>query len=115
VTRISDHPAWLGRLAASAQPPKLTPDGSFVLYQAPGSGLFLYERATGMNRLLTGDVVADTPAMSPDGRFVVFSSRTVPGLIGGTDAHRQIYLFGRELNSFELISVRDEALPRLTA
>lgn len=115
VTRISDHPAWLGRLAGSAQPPKLTPDGSFVLYQAPGSGLFLYERATGLNRLLTEDVTTDAPAMSPDGRFVVFSSRTVPGLIGGTDAHRQIYLFDRELDSFELISVRDEALPRLTA
>lgn len=115
VTRISNHPGWHGRLAGSAQPPKLTPDGSFVLYQAPGSGLFLYERASGRNRFLTDDVTADTPSMSPDGRFVVFSSRTVPGLIGGTDAHRQIYLFDRELASFELISVRDAALPRLTA
>jgi Tol biopolymer transport system component len=115
VTRISNHPDWRGRLAGTAQPPKLTPDGSFVLYQAPGSGLFLYERASGLNRLLTDDVTTDTPSMSPDGRFVVFSSRTVPGLIGGTDAHRQIYLFDRELDSFELISARDETLPRLTA
>jgi len=111
VTRISNHPDWRGRLATTAQSPQLATDGSFVLYQAPNSGLFLHERGSGANRLLTGDVTADSPAMSPDGRFVVFSSRTVPGLIEGTETHRQIYLFDRDSDLFELVSRRDDGLP----
>lgn len=111
VTRISNHPDWRGRLATTAHAPQLSFDGSFVLYQAPGSGLFLYERESGVNHRLTDDVTADSPSMSPDGRFVVFSSHSVPGPIGGMDTHRQIYLFDRELDSFELISVRDQSQP----
>ncbi|MBI1178145.1 hypothetical protein GC207_11985 [bacterium] len=111
VTLISSHPEWHGRLASGAQAPQITSDGSFVLYQAPGSGLFLYDRSAGTSMRLTDDVTADSPSMSSDGRFVVFSSQTIPGSIGGTDAHRQIYLYDRELNSFELISRRDTDLP----
>lgn len=110
VTLISIHPDWHGRLASGAQAPQITADGSFVLYQAPGSGLFLYDRSAGTSLRLTDDVTADTPSMSADGRFVVFSSQTIPGPIGGADAHRQIYLYDRELNSFELISCRDTDL-----
>lgn len=115
VTLISNGPDWHGRLVTGAQPPKISADGSLVLYQAPGSGLFLYDRAAGTSRLLTDDVTADSPSMSSDGRFVAFSSQRVPGSAGASDVHRQIYLYDRELDSFELISARDRSLPDVAA
>ncbi len=113
--RISTHAAWQGvRGGRVEQAPKLTPDGRFVLYQAIGSGLFRYDRVTGTNALITVDVEADTPDISADGRFVVFTAR--PASIDSTDPnpHRQVYCHDFETGQTELISVRDPAVPIAT-
>lgn len=113
--RISTHAAWQGVIGGRVeQSPKLTPDGRYVLYQAIGSGLFRYDRVAGTNALITTDVETDTPDISADGRFVVFTAR--PATIDASDPnpHRQVYCHDFVTGQTELISVRDPAVPVAT-
>jgi len=111
-TLVSEHPQWNGPAARGFElPPVLTPDGRFVLFQAIGSGLFRYDRATGTTALITTDVATDAPDISADGRFAVF--KALPASIDPADTspHRQVYCHDFETGLTELISRRDPAVP----
>lgn len=113
IRRISNHPDWQGRLIQGAPAPVITPNGAFVLFQAPGSGLFLFDRAADTTTLVSKDVVTDTPDLTPDGRYIVFSA--LPAAIDPEDsnAYRNIYMWDRVEDTYELISKRHADRPNL--
>lgn len=113
--RISSDPSWHGLATPyPEQPPQLTSDGHFVVYQAIGSGLYRYDRVAGTNALITTDVGPDSPALSDDGRFVVFTA--LPASINPSDSnpYRQVYCHDFEAGVTELISTRNASLPAAT-
>lgn len=110
--RISSEPGWHGLATPyPEQPPQLTSDGHFVLYQAIGSGLFRYDRVAGTNALITTDFGPDAPAMSDDGRFVVFTA--LPASVNPADSnpYRQVYCHDFTTGLTELVSVREASVP----
>ncbi|HAV63207.1 MAG TPA: hypothetical protein DCY13_12685, partial [Verrucomicrobiales bacterium] len=113
ISLISDHPEWRGRQVREAQAPTLTPDGSFILFQASGSGLFLHDRLAGTTIRITSDAGADQPAITPDGAFVVFSSLSSAVDPADRNPWPQVYLFDRLAGTFELISRRDGSMASL--
>ncbi|HAV60869.1 MAG TPA: hypothetical protein DCY13_00700 [Verrucomicrobiales bacterium] len=115
-TLVSTQPEWLGNFGErSDAPPKLTPDGRYLLYQAVGVGLFRYDRVAGTNALVTTDVVGDEADISADGRFVAFTAK--PSSIDPLDPnpHRNVYVHDFETGVTELASPRDPSVTLGTA
>ncbi len=127
ISELIDHTDSSPLMAANSDgiPVALSSDGRFVLFSstatdlAPGianyrswQNLFVRDRATGalewLTRPTTGPTVADANAedMSPDGRFVVFSSTAtnfVPGVeTGGSGAN--VFLVDRASSTTTLVS-----------
>lgn len=107
--------------------PVLSPDGrwlAFVSYDgglifgSVGGGLFLYDRVTGQVLLVSraagtantpADNVSGKPVLSPDGRYVAFTSHAtnlVPGQSDGGpfSSDADAFLFDRVTGTVELIS-----------
>lgn len=94
-----------------SQNPVITPDGRYVAFESLASDLvpgdlngiqdiFLRDLQTGTTTLVTPNAQAqpgntgfsESPAMSDDGRFVVFASKTVNLVPGATSLARDIYV-----------------------
>ncbi len=111
-----------------ASSPAMTADGKFITYQCAatdlvtnqidpnraGFDIFVYERATGVNTLVThrnglptttGSAASIFPEISADGRFITYQSAAVD-LSPSTDANNtdDIYLWDRTTNSSRLIT-----------
>jgi len=115
VRRISTHAGWNGQMARTAAAPVISPEGEWVLYQAPGSGVLLYHRSTDANTLITHDCETDVASMTPDGELVVFTARA-SSIDPASSIHaRNVYVWNRGSGDVELITWRhpsyDRSLP----
>jgi Tol biopolymer transport system component len=123
--RIGDHPVVSG-------------DGRYVAYESFSTDLaalqvdandlpdiFLYDRETGTNLLVSrrggtaataGSGAASTPGMSGDGRYVAYASLATDLVAGQADANgkEDVFLFDREAGTTVLVSHRSAA-PAATA
>lgn len=114
--------------------PAITPDGRFVAFLGSGTDLttnavneafqvYLRDLQSGETKLVskdvmgsgTGDTGSSIPALSADGQFVLFESRS-PGFVSGdvNDAY-DVFLRNTVDETNELVSVMDTSRPRLTA
>jgi Tol biopolymer transport system component len=123
--RIGDHPVVSG-------------DGRYVAYESFSTDLaalqvdandlpdiFLYDRETGTNLLVSrrggtvataGSGAASTPGMSGDGRYIAYASLATDLVAGQADANgkEDVFLFDREAGTTVLVSHRNAA-PAATA
>lgn len=115
IRRISSHEAWHGLVVHNALKPVISENGDWVLYQAPGSGLFLYQRSLDTSVRITSDTESDPGSMTPDGRLVVFIAPANLINPASPTKARNVYLWDRETGETELISRRhptnNRALP----
>jgi len=110
--RISSHAGWHGGLARTASKPLLSPDGEWVLYQAPGSGVFLYQRTADTSTLITIDCEADVASMTPDAAYIAFTAKADSINPGAATEARNVYLWSRATGETELISRRHASYNR---
>jgi hypothetical protein len=93
-------------------------DGCYLVYDARGLGLatgtqnvFLYDFQTGSNQLVSAQYYSPNmadgksfdPAISADGRYVVYES-TADDLVPGATGRKQVYLFDRVTGTTTLLS-----------
>lgn len=113
LTRISTHPGWHGLMARTAVKPVVSPDGEWILYQASGSGVFLYQRSLGQSTLITSDCEEDVASMTPDGQFIAFTAKATTVNPSSSTSARNVYVWVRSSGQVELISRRDSSYNRL--
>lgn len=115
IKRISNHEAWHGLVVHNALKPVISGNGEWVLYQAPGSGLFLYQRSLDTSMRITSDSESDPGSLTSDGRLVVFTAPANSINPASPTKARNVYLWDRETGETELITRRhpanDRALP----
>ena len=125
--------AWL-----SADPfgPAMTPDGRFVAFSAePTNGIgsvWVWDAVTQSATLARANLsgqpstngICDTPAISPDGRFVVFLSNGTDLVTNGVNGGFQVYLRDLQVGRTKLVSADalgagsgnlESSIPALTA
>lgn len=106
----------------SAGDPVLSADGRYVAYRSEATNLvlvgtntfrkiYLLDRLTGSNTLVSralGNAFVNTncepPAMSSDGRFIVFASRASNLLASDTNTKMDVFLYDVSTGKLELIS-----------
>ena len=113
----------VGRYNVAGLGPQISPNGRFVVFSAAFSNIvrgdtnratdiFVFDRITQKTRLVTrstqgeqanGD--SDNPAISADGRFVVFDSRATNLSPQDTDRRSDVFLRDLETGRTDLISV----------
>jgi Tol biopolymer transport system component len=132
-TVLADHaassPAVGNGAASSFDPPRITPDGRFVVYTSGAKNLvaglsgppattnvFLYERATGKNVLvsravssptISGDGTSFRGYPSADGSSVLFTSTSanlVAGQTGAPGQQQGVFLYTRSTGRISLVS-----------
>jgi Tol biopolymer transport system component len=130
---VNHAPGLPTQLEGSAFGPAISADGRFVAFQCRGCGLiagqldgnpgqsddtdiFLFDRVMGVYTLVShasgsllaaGDRDSTQPAISADGRFVVFLSAAtnlVAGQAGGGSTDPQIFVFDRTTGMVTLVS-----------
>ena len=130
---VNHAPGLPTQLEGSAFGPAISADGRFVAFQCrgcdlipgqldgnPGQGddtdVFLFDRVTGVYTLVShasgslltaGDRDSTQPAISADGRFVVFSSAAtnlVAGQAGGGSTDQHIFVFDRTTGLVTLVT-----------
>lgn len=102
--------------------PDMSADGRFIVFDSYATNLlpeassgeyqvFLRDRITGAYELISvtpagleGNNTSDEPRISPNGRFVPFSSRATD-LVPGVTGTRRLYLRDRELQTTQLVDV----------
>jgi len=123
-TRVSLD--WLGNEGdGDCDQPDISNDGRFIVFRSdstnfPGAraGLqqvYLYDTTSGYLDCLSVDSSGDgadadcyAPAISPNGRFVTFST-AAPNLAGAGNTHRQVFLYDRGETSY--LNMPPEATP----
>jgi Tol biopolymer transport system component len=109
IKRISSHEEWHGLVVHNSLKPVISQNGEWVLYQAPGSGLFLYQRSLDTSVRITSDSESDPGSMTPDGRLVVFTAPANSINPASPTKARNVYLWDRDTGKTELISRRHPA------
>lgn len=109
IKRISSHEEWHGLVVHNALKPVISQNGEWVLYQAPGSGLFLYQRSLDTSVRITSDSENDPGSMTPDGRLVAFTAPANTINPASPTKARNVYLWDRETGETELITRRHPA------
>lgn len=102
--------------------PDMSADGRFIVFDSYATNLlpaassggyqvFLRDRVTGAYELISvtpagleGNDTSDEPRISPNGRFVLFSSQATD-LVPGVTGTRRLYLRDRELQTTQLVDV----------
>lgn len=103
---------------------RISGDGRFVVFSSAASNLvsgdgngasdvFLYDRNSGLVELVSrnaagsgpGNGASDTPAVSSDGRYVVFASDASNLVSGDTNGRRDIFLRDRQFSTTVRVSV----------
>ncbi len=108
--------------------PALTPDGRFVAFVSSATNLvpgdtngktdvFVRDRHAGTIERVSvssaggqADFESDEPAISPDGRFVAFSSNATNLVAGDTNGHWDVFVRDRALGTTERVSVTSAGL-----
>ena len=101
----------------------LSADGRFTVFQSRASNLvpgdtnfgpdiFLRDNQTGALELISASINGGTgnswsyePDITPDGRYVVFSSSASDLVAGDTNASRDVFIYDRQNDVMEIISV----------
>ncbi|HEV7672830.1 MAG TPA: hypothetical protein VGS22_30300 [Thermoanaerobaculia bacterium] len=131
VTHLPGQPEVRAENPNSSIPPAVSADGRFVAYNSSSSELvagvlddpmsqdiFLYDRTTGENQLVTrlasssnqaaGGVGFRQPAISADGRYVAYTSNSpdlAPGQVGdGNPIDNDVFLWDRDTAVNRLVS-----------
>ena len=115
---VSTVPGGGTSLSGDSFSPSISADGRFVSFvsNAPELGggyeIFVRDRLTAATELVSvsssgvrGDGLTSSPAMSGDGRFVVFQSNATSLVPGDTNGVSDIYLRDRQAGTIERISV----------
>ncbi len=138
VSHAASSSTQAGNTGASySWPLQISSDGRWVAYNHPASDLvagsdtnakddvFLWDRATGVNTLIsrsvvfqnhTGNEVSLFPRLTPDGRWLTFASRATDLVAGVTDTNHDYdaFLFDRVAGTVTLLSPRN-GMPGATA
>ena len=98
--------------------PSVSEDGRFVAFESSASNLvggdlndttdiFVYDRDTGSNELLTLGANGDSTnaSISGDGRFIAFESTASNLVVGDTNIFSDIFLYDRDTQSIELLTL----------
>ena len=139
--RISQGPDGVSADAAATDP-ALSADGTLVAYRSAASNLdpsipalpaagqiYLYDRVAGTTTLVSrgpdgrpGDGDSRTPALSGDGRYLVYVSAATNLVVGDTNGVDDIFLYDRSTGETRRVSVassgtqanRDSAWPTIS-
>lgn len=91
-------------MVRNAIKPVISSDGEWLLYQVPGSGLFLYQRSLDQNTLITTDCDADPAGMTPDAGLVAFTASAKSINATSSSTARNVYVWERNSGTVELIT-----------
>ncbi|MFK8112089.1 MAG: S8 family serine peptidase [Rubripirellula sp.] len=123
IERVTQRFSIGGDSNGSAGAPFLSANGRFVAYSSAASDLvavdangftdiFVYDRETRTNELISrntlgiqADSASGSPSISADGKFVAFDSTATNLVAGDTNAVGDIFLYNRELNSIERVTL----------
>ena len=120
------HGQWFekipdGQVPGKSHAPFLSPDGRYVVYDTEAAlmpadnttrDLYLFDRVTQTHELISqsssgvgGDAVSFGTSMSPDARYVVFTSAATNLVAGDTNGADDVFLRDRLLGTTERISL----------
>lgn len=104
---VSTQAQWKGLVVRNAIKPVISSDGEWLLYQTPGSGLFLYQRSLDQNTLITTDCETDPASMTPDAGLVAFTASAKAINATSSSTARNVYVWQRSSGTVELITRRN--------
>lgn len=112
ITLVSSQSQWHGLVVRNAIKPVISSAGEWILYQAPSSGLFLYQRSLNQNTLITTDCEADPASMTPDAGLVAFTASAKAINSASLTTARNVYVWTSASGSIDLITRRNAAYRR---
>ncbi len=125
-TRVSVRTDGTAATSGSPAWPAISGDGRYVVFDYTATNLvtpattvqqiFLHDRQTGVTSLVSvdssgvrGNSNSQTPAISQDGRYIIYNSVASNLVAGDTNNYQDIFIFDRETATTSIVSVSSAA------
>ncbi|MBM0744200.1 tandem-95 repeat protein [Phormidium sp. CLA17] len=108
---VYDQQTGISTEIGSGRQPSISDDGRYVAFQEdfsnPSVKIFLFDRQTNTTTTIaTPNGIFAVRDLSPDGRYMVFTSSDEPSLVpGDTNGQFDVFVFDRQTGQISLISV----------